>query len=126
MFGPPLWTDTLLVSAVSRAERREHRDTAALGEAEIQGEISQSRERVRRVVHRGAGVCVCLRMCLCVWPLGGCSGWKVFVYFWGFGILKMMCSCSEESEEHEGFHLFHFYPLKFTLHTYVVLPIIKS
>lgn len=67
MFGPAHWMDTLLVSAVSQAERREHRDTAALGEAEIEGEISQSRERVRRVVRRGAGVCVCVfATCVCV------------------------------------------------------------
>lgn len=95
MFGPAHWTDTPLVSAVSQAEHREHGDTVALGEAKIEGEILQSRERVRRVVHRGATVCVSVRVCVCVQPLGGCSGWKVLVYFWGFGILKMMWSYSE-------------------------------
>lgn len=33
--------------------------------------------------------------CLCVRPSGGCSGRKVFVCFWGLGILKLMCSYGE-------------------------------
>lgn len=54
---PTGWTHWM-VSPVSQAELREHGDTVALGEAEIESEISQSRERVRRLVRRGARVCV--------------------------------------------------------------------
>lgn len=59
MFGPAHWTDTPLVSAASQAERREHGDTDALGEAEIEGEISQSRgESEAGGASRGRSVCL--------------------------------------------------------------------
>lgn len=57
VFGPAHRTDTPLVSAGSQAEHRELGDAAAPGEAEIEGKISQPRERVRRVARRESGLC---------------------------------------------------------------------
>lgn len=59
-------------------------------------ERQRSRERFHSHGEEWGVRCVEGRsVCLCVRPLGGCSGRKVFVYFWGFGILKLMCSYSE-------------------------------
>ncbi len=70
MSGPAQCTDTLLVSASSRAEQE--RDTQAQGGRQSEGEILLP-GRVRRVVHPGGrSVCVCV----CV-----------------FGRLKECCVC---------------------------------
>ncbi len=86
MSGPAQCTDTLLVSASSRAEQE--RDTQAQGGRQSEGEILLP-GRVRRVVHPGGrSVCVCV--CVCVREVKG----VLCVYCWGYSMSQYVNSSS--------------------------------